>query len=162
MNEIMEILPTLTRISGWLVGLMIVASFVIVFTVKNKKSREMLIRGVLMVAGGLSILLGIIGIFLPIMPTVPFILLASACFGRASPRFQKWLHEHPYFGSMVKDWEEKRAIPRKAKYMAWSMMTFSCSMVLYRLWATEWWWASVLVSAICLSVGIWMSRLPDA
>ncbi|SOD69936.1 hypothetical protein SAMN02746062_01897 [Alysiella filiformis DSM 16848] len=162
MNEMNHFWQSISQFSGWFLAAMIIASFVIVFTVKNRKLRETLIRGVLMLAGFLSILLGIIGIFLPIMPTVPFILLAAACFGRASPRFHKWLWEHKYFGPMVRNWEQKRAIPRKAKYMAWSMMTFSCCMVLYRMWQTPWWWSGIVVSAICLSVGIWMSRLPDA
>lgn len=152
----------LLGISGIALTVLIVAAMVIVFTVQHRKFRETLIRGLLMAAGGLAMLLGIIGIFLPIMPTVPFILLAAACFGRASPRFHHWLHQHPYFGPMVQNWEERRAISRKGKYMAWSMMTFSCSMVLYRMWDTSWWWAGIVVSAICLSVGIWMSRLPDA
>lgn len=144
-----------------LVGLMI-ASIVIVFTVQHRKFREILIRWLLIAAGGLAVLLGIMGIFLPIMPTVPFILLAAACFGRASPRFHRWLYQHPYFGKMVRNWEERRAISRKGKYMAWSMMTLSCGMVLFRLWHTPWWWAAIVVSAVCLSVGIWMSRLPDS
>lgn len=148
--------------SGFVLAGLIMASVVIVFTVQHRKFREALIRALLMCAGALAMLLGIIGIFLPIMPTVPFVLLAAACFGRASPRFHYWLYQHKYFGPMVRNWEERRAISRKGKYMAWSMMTFSCSMVLYRMWHTPWWWVGVLVSLVCLSVGIWMSRLPDA
>ena len=61
---------------------------------------EKMIRGVLFVAGGLSLLLGIIGAFLPLLPTVPFVLLTAMCWGRASPRFHAWLLNHQTFGPM--------------------------------------------------------------
>ena len=68
---------------------------------------EKMIRGVLFVAGGLSLLLGIIGAFLPLLPTVPFVLLTAMCWGRASPRFHAWLLNHQTFGPMVRDWRER-------------------------------------------------------
>lgn len=165
MNEfLLELLENtwLLRASGWTMASMIIASIVIAFTVKNRDFREMLIRWLLLLAGMLAMLLGIVGIFLPIMPTVPFVILAAACWGRGSPRFREWLLNHRYFGQMIRDWEEKRAIPRRAKYMAWGMMTISCTGVLIRLWITQWWWAGILTALTCLAVGIWMSRFPDA
>lgn len=145
-------------------GAMIVASFVIVFMVKNRKLREALIRAVLFVAGGLSLLLGIIGAFLPIMPTVPFVILTAMCWGRASPRFHYWLLQHRVFGPMIRDWLERRAIPRRAKYLAWSMMSLSCMGVTYKMWTQypQYLWVAGVACAVCLSVGIWMSRQPDA
>ncbi len=120
----------------------------------------MIIRAVFWLAGALALLLGIIGIFLPVLPTTPFVLLAAACWARASPRFHHWLHQHPYFGPMVQNWERNRAVPRKAKYLAFSMMTFSCLLLLYRFPDTIWITASATV--FCFSVALWMWRLPDA
>lgn len=57
-----------------------------------------MIRYLLIACGGISLLLGIIGIFLPLLPTTPFVLLSAACWAKASPRFHRWLHRHRYFG----------------------------------------------------------------
>ena len=69
----------------------------------------MLIRYFFWTCGALSLALGIIGIFLPILPTTPFVLLAAACWAKASPRFHRWLHRHPRFGPMVQNWERTAA-----------------------------------------------------
>ena len=91
-----------------------------------------MIRYLLIFCGAVSFLLGIIGIFLPIMPTTPFIILAAACWARASPRFHRWLHQHRYFGPMIQNWENNGAVPRKAKIFAISMMSLSCIFMFWR------------------------------
>ena len=72
--------------------------------------------------GAVSLAVGIVGIVLPLLPTTPFVLLAAACWAKASPRFHRWLHQHRYFGPMIQNWEEKRAVPRRAKYLAFSLI----------------------------------------
>ncbi len=119
------------------------------------------IRFGFMVLGGLFFVLGMIGVVLPVLPTTPFVLLAGACWARGSKRFYHWLSTHRIFGEMLRNWEERRAIPRYAKYLAFSMMTLSCIMVFYRLPA-EWHWVAYLTCLLCLAVAIWMARLPDA
>lgn len=120
----------------------------------------MIVRALLWVAGAVSLLTGIVGIFLPLLPTTPLVLLAAACWARASPRFHRWLHQHPYFGPMVQDWEERRAVPRRGKYLAAVMMTISCSWMFYAF--PERWWAAAITSLICFCVAVWLWRLPDA
>jgi len=70
-------------------------------------------------AAGFALLgLGIIGAFLPVMPTTIFIILAAWCFGRSSPRLERWLLEHPRFGPSLTAWRREGAIPRRAKAYA--------------------------------------------
>ena len=67
-------------------------------------------------AGAMAFLLGVIGVFLPIMPTVPFMLLAAFCFARGSQRFHNWLVYHPRFGPPIRDWREYGAVRPWAKF----------------------------------------------
>ncbi|RZA08047.1 MAG: DUF454 domain-containing protein, partial [Proteobacteria bacterium] len=61
--------------------------------------------------GWISLALGILGIFLPLLPTTPFVLLAGICFAKGSPRMHAWLINHPRLGPPIKDWQERRVIP---------------------------------------------------
>lgn len=81
------------------------------------------------VLGTLAVALAILGIFLPLLPTTPFLLLASACYLRGSPRMRLWLLNNPLFGTYLRIIEEKRGIPLKAKIIAlllmWSSILFA-------------------------------------
>lgn len=79
-------------------------------------------RGVYFVVGVAMLALGIVGAFLPVMPTTIFIIAAAWCFGRSSPRFEAWLLDHPTFGPSLRAWREEGAISGKAKRMAWTGM----------------------------------------
>lgn len=69
-------------------------------------------------AGLISLGLGIIGAVLPLLPTVPFLLLAAFCFARSSERLHNWLLNHPRFGPSIANWNERGAISRTAKQLA--------------------------------------------
>lgn len=71
------------------------------------------------------VLLGVVGLFLPVMPTVPFLIVAAWCASRSSPRLHKWLMEHPRFGRQLRDWNEHGVVPRKAKWITTVMMAGS-------------------------------------
>src|SRR3546814_2634265 len=71
-----------------------------------------------LVSGWASLGLGALGAFLPLLPTVPFVILAAFCFARSSPRLEAWLVTHPQFGHHIVAWREKRAISRKGKMAA--------------------------------------------
>lgn len=83
--------------------------------------------------GFLFLALGILGVFLPLLPTTPFLLLASFCFSKASRRFQDWLHDHPRYGPILKEWHQERVIRPKAKALAISMILVSFSFPVFVL-----------------------------
>ncbi|WP_348651525.1 YbaN family protein [Kingella negevensis] len=159
-----QYLPHSQSLSAWTFRLMTTLLFgipsVMMFFLPKSSLKTLLINGLLWIAGAISLILGIIGAFLPVMPTVPFILLTAACWGRASPRFSHWLHQNKYFGPMVKNWEERRAISKRGKYTAWTMMSISSIGLLLKF--PERWYVGLGTGLVCLCVGIWMSRLPDA
>ncbi|AKO97839.1 YbaN family protein [Marinovum sp. SP66] len=72
--------------------------------------------------GCLAIALGVLGIFLPLLPTTVFLLLAAFCFARSSPRLHAWLVEHPTLGPPILNWRDYRAISQRAKVLAVSTM----------------------------------------
>lgn len=72
--------------------------------------------------GGLALLLGTIGIFLPVLPTTPFVLLAAFAFAKGSPKLRHWLVTHHIFGPIIADWEARGAIATRYKIFACSMM----------------------------------------
>lgn len=71
-----------------------------------------------MVVGVALVAVEFVGIFVPLLPTTDFLLLALPCFARSSPRLEAWLLNHPRFGPGLKAWRSQRAVPRRAKLMA--------------------------------------------
>jgi len=76
------------------------------------------LRALWLTAGLLFVLLAFIGALLPVMPTVPFLILAAACFSRSSRRFESWLLDHPNFGPSLREWRTRGAISRRGKFLA--------------------------------------------
>lgn len=75
--------------------------------------------------------IGGIGVFLPVLPTTPFMLLSLWAFSRSSQRFHDWLYHHRFFGPPLQQWKQYRVIPRAAKIMAITMMLLSCGYLLF-------------------------------
>ncbi|TGK61623.1 DUF454 domain-containing protein [Leptospira wolffii] len=91
--------------------------------VRLHKSR--VIRFGLVFIGTVSLVLGIIGIFTPVLPTTPFLLLTAACYARASQKFYNWLMNNKYFGSFIRDWRIHKAIPLRAKIISVSSIVIT-------------------------------------
>ncbi len=100
----------------------------------------------LMTAGILSIGLAVFGIFIPVLPTTPFLLLAAACFVRSSPRLYTWLLRHKWFGAYIRHYREERAITVQAKIVTllllWGMIGYTS------IWIVSAWWLRVLLGII--------------
>jgi len=109
-----------------------------------------------LLGGVLSLVLGIIGIFVPLLPTTPFVLLAAFCFARGSSRCERWLLGHRVFGPMVRDWRANRAVPLRAKQLASVMMAFGSVMAAFKLPLHLAW----LPAACCAGVAAWLWSLP--
>ena len=74
------------------------------------------LRGVLWTVGSLALILGFIGVFLPLIPTTPLLILAAACFVRVSPRAYRWLIGHRLLGPIILRWRTERTVPPRAKW----------------------------------------------
>lgn len=109
-----------------------------------------------MMGGFLSLALGAVGIFLPLLPTVPFVLLAAYCFSRGSRRWERWMLEHPKLGPIIKDWRAHHAVPLRAKQLATVMMAGSSALAWWFLPPRFGW----IPGACCLLVALWLWYLP--
>lgn len=108
-------------------------------------------------AGVLSLALGVAGIFLPLLPTTPFLLLASWCFLRGSPAAHRWMHSHPRLGPYLTAYEEGRGIPLRAKVIALAMMWLSIGGAILYVGIP---WAAIAMLAVAIGVTIYLLRLP--
>jgi len=79
-------------------------------------------RWVLIIAGTLSLGLGIVGIFLPLLPTTPLLLLSATCYARSSKRFYNWLLNNKWFGNYIKNYREGKGVPLKVKFLSISFL----------------------------------------
>jgi len=82
-------------------------------------------KPLLTAAGLICVALGAIGAVLPLLPTAPFILLAAACFAKSSDHFHQWLLSNAVFGPIIRNWNDTRSIPKKAKYIAFTSIVVS-------------------------------------
>lgn len=84
-----------------------------------------MLRPILFIIAWISFVLGIIGAFLPILPTTPFLILSAYLFSKTSPRFHAWILTLPVAGDGIRDWRENRVIKTRAKILALGMMILS-------------------------------------
>jgi len=116
------------------------------------------LRWTLLTSGFLATALGVLGIFLPILPTVPFLLLALACFARSSERFYDWLLEHAYFGPIVQPYINGCGMSRVSKVKAITLLW--ASIILSAFFLIELVWVQVLLLVIACTVTFYLLSLP--
>lgn len=107
---------------------------------------------------GTSFGLGVIGVFLPLMPTACFMLLAVWAASKGSPRFAAWIRHHPRFGPSIVAWERERAIPRHAKGIAVVMLSLSVVVLVFTVSALT--LKLALIGGLSL-LGVWIVTRPE-
>ncbi|MET0371551.1 MAG: YbaN family protein [Sphingobium sp.] len=115
-------------------------------------------RSFYLAAGLLSVALGTIGAFLPLLPTVPFMILAAFCFARSSPRLEAKLLHHRHFGPHIRRWREHGAISRRGKRAALAAFAFS---VVLAMIVSPWPWLLLPIAAALIG-GSWIWTRPEA
>jgi uncharacterized protein len=104
-------------------------------------------------AGLMFVGIGAVGAVLPLLPTVPFLLLALFCFARGNPAWEARLLDHPRWGPPLRGWRERRVIPRGAKQAA--LVTMALSVVVTEL-TVGWPWVLIPIAVLIISGGwIW-------
>lgn len=122
------------------------------------ESQWTVFRVVLVACGLVSVGLGALGVFLPLLPTTPFVLVAAWCFARSSKRFHRWLERHPRFGPLLANWREHGAIARRVKVIA--LLTLVASSALG--WALSLRPVALVIQQLALvAVGIFIWSRPE-
>jgi len=107
---------------------------------------------------GLLLVLGIVGVFLPVLPTVPFLIAAAWAGGRGWPALERWLLAHPRYGPHIRRWRESGAVPRRAKWAAISMMSASAMLLLFTNLPVA---LKIAVPLLMAVVAVWLWRRPE-
>ena len=115
-------------------------------------------RAFWLVVGIISFALGIIGVFLPLLPTVPFMILAAFAFARANRRWEAWLLAHPGFGPHIRAWRERGAISRQGKWAGVLALLASAGLGVFLLGG----WVQWLPAAIAVASGGFILTRPTA
>jgi uncharacterized protein len=104
------------------------------------------------------VVLGMAGVVLPGLPTVPFLLVAAWAGGRGWPRLETWLLEHPRHGPPIRRWRERRSVPRRAKWFASAMMVASTAIVALSGAPL---WLKIALPCTMAAVAAWLWRRPE-
>jgi uncharacterized protein len=108
-----------------------------------------------------ALALGLIGAFLPVMPTVPFVLLSAWAASKGWPRLEAWLLDHPLFGKSIREWRERGAVSRRAKYFAGGGMLLSAILLQFIPLPNWGLWVRWVTPLIFVCVCVWLWRRPE-
>jgi uncharacterized membrane protein YbaN (DUF454 family) len=123
--------------------------------------RSPVLRWLLLLAAVACLAMGIVGIFVPGLPTTVFILMAGACAARSSPRLHAWLWQHRLFGGMLRNWAAGGFVSRKAKWSA-SITMAVCAVIMLLVPAPVWAKALSISCMACVLVWLWCRPEPQA
>ncbi len=105
----------------------------------------------LIVVGSVSLVLGVMGIFVPMLPTTPFLLLSAAAWVKASPSLYEWLINHRVLGEYIRNFREHRAIPLRVKIISVSLVWLTIGYCIFAV-VDKWWWAQLLMALLATAI----------
>ena len=108
-------------------------------------------KSLLAVLGVVSLSLGVAGIFLPLLPTTPFLLLAAWAFVRSSPRLYAWLINHPHLGEYIRNFRENHAIPLRVKVVSVSLVWLTIGFCIVAV-VGQWWWVQAALALLAAAI----------
>lgn len=117
-----------------------------------------LIRTMWVAVAAISFSIGVLGIFVPLLPTTVFMLIAVYCASKGSQRFEAWIRSRHYVGPLLITWEQERAIPLRAKLAAVSMIALSA---LITGWSLGQGWLRWAIIALLVAVAVWLATRPE-
>lgn len=117
-----------------------------------------MLRPIYFVFGVAFVIIGVIGIFVPLLPTTSFLILAAWCFARSSRRAEAWLLNHPRLGPTIRAWREQRAIAPRHKAM--SVGGMALGMVMFVLTAHPAWWVALPVGLALAALSVFVLTRP--
>jgi uncharacterized membrane protein YbaN (DUF454 family) len=116
-----------------------------------------LTKTLLLVCGTLCVALATLGIFLPVLPTTPFLLLAAACYAKSSERFYNWLLTNRWFGRYIQNYRQGRGIPLRHKVITIVLLWLTIG---YTAWfLVSPWWGKLILLGIATGVTIHLARI---
>lgn len=115
-------------------------------------------RGLFLLMGLSSLALGVIGIVVPLLPSVPFILLAAFCFARSSQTLHTWLMSHPWFSDALTQWQQQRAIRKglKRRALFFTALSFCLSILVVPLL-----WLKLMLLTMACGLLLFMWKIPE-
>ena len=116
-------------------------------------------RWLLVAAGSLSLGLGVLGIFLPVLPTTPFLLLAAFCYTKSSKRLHDWLLG-TRLGDYIRAWQEKRGVPLRLKL--WTLSLLAVTITISAVFFVEALWVRIFLGVVLVGVSIHILSIPTA
>jgi uncharacterized membrane protein YbaN (DUF454 family) len=116
-----------------------------------------LTRTLLIVGGTLCVALGVLGMFLPVLPTTPFLLLAAICYTRSSKRFYQWLVTNRWCGEYIRNYREGRGIPLKQKVL--TILLLWLTICYTALFVVSLWWVKLILLGIAVGVTIHLIKI---
>jgi uncharacterized protein len=121
--------------------------------------RGAIARGGLLVLGSIAFALGVVGLFLPLVPSVPFFIGAAACFARAHRPFHDWMLRHRWIGPPLREWHRHRAMPywTKVALIVTTLVSFGISIAVF----VHPVWLKIALGLVALALAVWLYRIPS-
>ena len=111
-----------------------------------------MVRILYVIFGSVSLVLGVVGIFLPLLPTTPFLLLAAALYFRGSPKLYDWLLAQKHLGPYIRNFRENKAIPLRAKIVSVALLW--ATLLYCIIWVTDAWWLRAVLAVVLVGVTV--------